>query len=683
MLHDVMAALRAGDTALALRTATDWARAEPGSADAQLALAHAHNANGDNAAASKALEHGLALAPDRADLLTARGFLELANRNFDGARADLDAALAANPNQMSAYIAAAHLAFSRSDLVEAERLISYARRIDDEHPHLLLLEAQLAELKGEEDRVLPLMSAAVQRAPNDALAQANLGLALLKRGHHAFAEQALRNALAKNTSAQMLRSALIAALIGQQNGDAALAEARTWVAESPESLPARWSLAQIAAQAGDAEAALDGCRAVLGKQPRHVPAFSLEMRVLLATGGAPAAVERLETYLQSDPSWDELWRSRIDLTPTEELPALIERWCLAAPQEPLAFEAAALLAERDGQYEQADALAEKALAMRPTLAEAALLRARLAQHLEPLAALARVDALIAEAPLDLQRRGLRGWRGLALHRSQRPDEALEAWRQMWTEGAQHGHPLPNPMPAGAAKPTEDGGEGWVLWGLPGSRVERVNGVLAYALPHRLLVDRWNSPRRFDGFNLLRVPADHAEAGHAAAWRQSLERFGMPAAEAIDAMPQWDAWTHATLHGTRLMVALRDPRDLLLNWMAWGSAAGIAFPGPSTAAAWLRVLLEQVLEAEAQAPDRVHRINADLLDQDLDALSARLQEILSLESAPDAAVAAQMALGPNGLSADFPAGDWRLYREALKPVFEHLQPVAVRLGYPAE
>lgn len=683
MLPDVMAALRAGNTALALRIARDWAKAEPGSADAQLALAHVYNASGDNAAASAALDQGLVLAPDRADLLTARGFLDLAARNFDGARANLDAALALNPNQFSAYIAAAHLAFSRGDVPEAERLITYARRIDDEHPHLLLLEAQLADLKGEEDRVLPLLSAAVQRAPTDSLAQANLGLALLKRGHFAFAEQALRNALAKTKSAQMLRGALIGALISQQNGDAALAEARAWVAESPDSLQARWSLAQLAAQAGDAEAALEGCRAVLRQQPRHLPAFSLELQVLRATGGPEAVAERLDTYLLASPDWDELWRSRIDFTPTEELPALIDRWRAAAPEEPLAFEAAALLAERDGRYDDADVLASQALALRPSLAEAALLRARLAQHLDPQAALARVEALIAEAPLDYQRRGLQGWRGLALHRAERPEEALEAWRQMWTEGARHGHPLPNPLPAAAAKVTDDGGDGWVVWGLPGSRVERVNGVLAYALPHRLMIDRWNSPRRFDGFNLLRVPADHPEAGYAGAWRQSLERFGMPASDAIDAMPHWDAWTHATLHGTRLAAAVRDPRDLLLNWMAWGSAAGLAFPGPSTAAAWLRVVLEQLLEAEEQAPHRVHRIDADLLDQDLIAFSERLQDILGLEAAPDAAVAAQLALGPNGLSADFPAGAWRLYSDALKPIFAHLQPVAVRLGYPAE
>ena len=683
MLPDVMAALRAGNTALALRIASDLAKAEPGSADAQLALAHVHNASGDNAAASAALDQGLALAPDRADLLTARGFLDLAARNFDGARANLDAALALNPNQFSAYIAAAHLAFSRGDVPEAERLITYARRIDDEHPHLLLLEAQLADLKGEEDRVLPLLGEAVQRAPADSLAQANFGLALLKRGHFAFAEQALRNALAKTTSAQMLRGALIGALIGQQNGDAALAEARAWVAESPDSLQARWSLAQLAAQAGDAEAALEGCRAVLRQQPRHLPAFSLELQVLRATGGPEAVLERLDSYLLASPDWDELWRSRIDFTPTEELPALIDRWRAAAPEEPLAFEAAALLAERDGRYDDADALASQALALRPSLVEAALLRARLAQHLDPQAALARVEALIAEAPLDYQRRGLQGWRGLALHRAERPEEALEAWRQMWTEGARHGHPLPNPLPAAAAKVTDDGGDGWVVWGLPGSRVERVNGVLAYALPHRLMIDRWNSPRRFDGFNLLRVPAEHPDAGNADAWRQSLERFGMPASEAIDAMPHWDAWTHATLHGTRLAAAVRDPRDLLLNWMAWGSAAGLAFPGPSTAAAWLRVVLEQLLEAEEQAPHRVHRIDADLLDQDLIAFSERLQDILGLEAAPDAAVAAQLALGPNGLSADFPAGAWRLYSDALKPIFAHLQPVAVRLGYPAD
>ncbi len=683
MLHDVMAALRAGDTALALRLASDWAKAQPGSPDAQLALAHAHNANGDNAAASKALEHGLALAPDRADLLTARGFLELANRNFDGARADLDAALAVNPNQMSAYIAAAHLAFSRGDMVEAERLITYARRIDDEHPHLLLLEAQLAELKGEEDRVLPLMSAAAQRAPNDALAQASLGLALLKRGHHAFAEQALRNALERSPSNGALRGALLSTLVGQGHLREAFGEAQLWVSSQPDSLPALWSVAQLAAQVGDADAAISACRTLVALQPRHVLAIALEAQLLVRLQGPAAVAHRLDELISADAALVDLWRMRLEVTPPEELASLIARWRLADPSQPLALEAEALLAESLGDGVAADRLAAEALALEPRLTEAALLRARCAQVLSPQEAQDRLSALVEAAVLPEQKRALRGWHGLSFHRMKNAEAAVDAWRQMWSDGPRFGQPLPNPVAANEAKPPVERLSGCLLWGPPGGRVERVHSVLAQALPHRLLGDRWDNSIRNDGFHLFRVPPNDAQSGSAERWAGALQGAGMSPHEVIDSLPHWDGWTSATLAGTRLVVVLRDPRDLLLNWMAWGSAAGLAFPGPGPAASWLRLLLEQLLEAEAADPASVHRVDADLFDAENEALSQRLQSVFGLDEAPDLSVALALGRSANGQSTDFPAGEWRLYREALKPVFDHLQPVAVRLGYPAE
>ena len=198
MLHDVMSALRAGDAATASALARAWTEAEPGNPEAFLWAGHALAAAKDLPAAAAAFDRGLALAPDRAELLTARAYLDLQGRDLPKAEAGLGAALAQDPNQWAAYIALAQLALARGDRTEAERHVSYAKRIDADHPRLLVVEAQLAGLSGEADRVLPLLNAAAQRAPNDPLVQATLGLALLERQHHAFAAQALRNALALN-----------------------------------------------------------------------------------------------------------------------------------------------------------------------------------------------------------------------------------------------------------------------------------------------------------------------------------------------------------------------------------------------------------------------------------------------------------------------------------------------------
>ena len=116
MLQDVLTALRAGDTATALATANRWTTAEPQSAEALFWLAQAQGAAGDLAAAAEALDHALALAPQRADLLALRGYLDLQGRDFAKAEVGLKAALAEDPNQLPAYIALAHLALARGDV---------------------------------------------------------------------------------------------------------------------------------------------------------------------------------------------------------------------------------------------------------------------------------------------------------------------------------------------------------------------------------------------------------------------------------------------------------------------------------------------------------------------------------------------------------------------------------------
>lgn len=683
MLHDVVGALRAGDAAAALAAALHWTEAEPADADALLWLAHAHGANRDTAAAGQAIDRALALAPDRADLLTARAYLDLQGRDLARAEAGLGAALAQDPNQFPAYVALAHLAMARGDLDEAGRHIAYAKRIDAEHPRLLLLEAQLAGAQGDAERVLPLMNVAAQRAPDDPLVMAALGIAFYERGHFAFAVEALRRAIALSSAAPALRGALIAALEAQGHHDLALEEAEAWMAVQPGSPVPRWHRGRLLALAGQFAAALVEIEAVQAQVARHPQALELALQLRGQTGGPAAVLAGLEAQIAADPGWSLPWQRLLSLLRAEQVPALVRRWHSAAPASPEALEAAALLAEREGREGDALALAAEAIALEPRLLEARLLQARASTFLEPEAAVARIDALMAAAVAPEQVRALSGWRGAALHRAGRSAEALEAWRRMWTDGPAFGLPLPNPEPASAASPQPDGGAGLLLWGPPGSRVERVHAAVVPALEGRILMDRWQHPLRDDGFNLLRVAPSDPRAGTAARWRAPIEGAGLAPEAMVDALPFWDGWTQATLHGTTLVAVLRDPRDLLLNWLAWGSATGLTFPSPGMAAAWLHRLLEQLLEAEAQRPGQVVRLDADLLDRDPVAFAASLAGVFGLTAAADVATATMIGLLPNGQPADFPAGAWRQYAEPLKGLFAPLGELAVRLGYPAE
>ena len=683
MFQDVMTALRAGDAAAALASASRWAAAEPDNAEAALWLAHAQGASGELAAAAASIDRALALAPDRADLLTLRASLDLQGRDFAKAEAGMNAALAQDPNQLGAYLALASLALARGDRGEAERHVAYAKRIAAEHPRVLLLDAQLAAAGGEMDRALPLLTAAAERAPEDALVMSALGRALFERGHFAFAAEALRKTLALSSASPALHGALIAALDAQGLDDEAAAVAEQWVQRQSGDAPAHWARAQRRLRAGQWAAARDDLEAVLAVFPQQPQAFEASMQALGQLEGAAAVIAALEARVAADPGFALAWRLLLNLDAPERAPGHVARWLAAAPGHPAALDVAATLAEHEGRIGEALNYAEQALAAEPRLRDSALLRARATALLDPDVAVNRMAALMAAAATPEQARGMAGWQAHAFHRAGRHEDALRAWGQMWKGGPEFGVPLSNPEPASAAAPTPDGGAGRLLWGPPGSRVERVHAALVPAAPSRLMVDRFRQPVRDDGFNVLRAAPGHPLAGTAERWRAPLEAAGLDVATLIDAMPFWDGWTQATLHGTTLVAVLRDPRDLLLNWMAWGSAAGFTFPSPSVAAAWLHRSLEQLIEAETAQPMKVLRLDADLLDRDPEAFAGQLVTAFDLDATPDLGAALAMATAANGGPTDFPAGTWRQYAKPMAALFGPLGALAVKLGYPAE
>ena len=684
MLQDVMNALRAGDAATALAAATRWTAAQPDNADALFWLAQARGAAGDVAGAGEALDRALAVAPQRADLLTLRGYLDLKGRDFAKAQADLSAALANDPNQLPAYIALAHLALARRDRPEAERLVAYAKRVEPEHPRVLLLEGLLAGGQpGQAERVLPLLTAAAERAPNDALVISALGMAFFERGNFAFAVEALRKALALTQASPSLHAALIAALDAQGQGAEADAAAEQWVRVQPGAAPAHWARAQRRLRQGQWAAGIEDLDAVQKAVPQHAQAFELAMQATEQLGGVDAVRQALEARIAADPEFPVAWRMLLNLVPADEVATQAQRWLEAAPGHPAALDMAALLAERDGRLGDALDFAEKALAAEPRLRESALLRARATSLLDPEAAVNRMAALMAAAATPDQARVMSGWQALAFHRAGRAEDALRAWGRMWKDGPEHGMPLPNPEPAEAATPGADGGEGLLLWGPPGSRIERVHAALVAAAGERIMLDRFQPRMRDDGFNLFRAPPGHPLAGTVERWRAPFVAMGRSPESLIDALPYWDGWTQATLHGTTLVAVLRDPRDLLLNWMAWGSAAGFTLPSPSIATAWLLRVLGQLLDAETAQPTKVLRIDADLLDRDPEAFATQLVTAFNLDATPDLSAALALSKAANGGPTDFPAGAWRLYADVLKAPFKALGEMAVRLGYPAE
>jgi hypothetical protein len=153
------------------------------------------------------------------------------------------------------------------------------------------------------------------------------------------------------------------------------------------------------------------------------------------------------------------------------------------------------------------------------------------------------------------------------------------------------------------------------------------------------------------------------------WLASLQACGVATDRpVVEWLPRWDARLLALVHrampGTRIVVVERDPRDELLNWLAFGWAPGFRCEDPLAAAQWLAQARRHLRRGADAADPRRLVVSADALLADpagADEL-ARFLGISALEGEPFA------ARGPGGLSQSFAAGHWRDYRDALAGAF---------------
>ncbi|MCW5581618.1 MAG: adenylate cyclase, partial [Luteimonas sp.] len=215
----------------------------------------------------------------------------------------------------------------------------------------------------------------------------------------------------------------------------------------------------------------------------------------------------------------------------------------------------------------------------------------------------------------------------------------------------------------------------------GSRVEQL-GVVLQASVQAFRADRFgpnpppdllqnvHTPRRLAAGEL--TTADVADS-----WRAQLPARGLDERETVDWLLWWDNGLLPVLRErfphASVLLALRDPRDMLLDWLAFGAPAQLRIASPKAAAGWLSIGLNQLAQLHEDDLFPHHLVKLDEIVMDTPALVAAVSEVLRtpLPELPAA------ALGP----ARFPPGHWRHYAEALAEPFAMLGPVAKRLGYP--
>ena len=673
MLANITQALRRGDYTAALSAAREAVAADPNDTGAQHLLGISLRHTGDLSGARRALERAIELAPEQSNLHFSLASLDLAEGKPGAAEQGLKHALALDPNQLGAYVTLVHLAMARRDLDEAERNLRLALRVNPNHPQVLVAQGYLAQARGDADLALRCFTAAAEADPTLREAQTALGKAFMSRELWPFAEKALSNALALDPTRPLATLRALAQARRKQGDSAgALQALDELISRAPTDGSARGVRAELLEGSGMHERALEDYLAILDEHPTHLVTLGNACRILFASDRLDEALARVEAALAKAPENDEIWKLRLNASGRlqEDAMQILQRWQAASPESAGALEMMASYHLTTGDLVQAEAWADRALAIRPQLYVSGLVKiqARLAD--DPAQALAIADAMLAQTPdenTDVQR-ALTGWAGMALDALGRFDEAAERWRRLVTLPANQ---LPPPHQVGAEFAAEgDGINGTLVWGPVGVRMEAVLGAMTTALGSRLRLNRLGTTAIGDGFGLVRWPPGDPEAGTAARWNEGVLATGHDPATVVDWIPHLDGYTLAALRGARVLALLTDPRDALLNWMVHGSVQQyVVAPEAAAAAGWLNASLEALADYRDANPDKVVLAH---LDAGAAEAAQAIETMLGL---------AEPLASIQGNASRFPAGHWRKYADQFSAEFARLAPVAVRLGYP--
>jgi len=687
MYDPVIQALRRNDTALALTTAQILASENPDDAQAHRWLATALQQDGQAAAALESIDRAIALQPEDADLHLSRAGVLLGARRIDEAQAALTASSGLDPNQFLAYIMQAQLALGRGDLDEAERLSRLAARVSPDHPQLAAIDGMVALRRGDADAALRLVAAASERAPEDPQVRHALGFIYMAKQHWAFAEQAFRGIVEANPAASSLRS-LIADLLRRQGRPADAADELAPLLK-PGAGPGLYRYAgHLRLAAGQNAEALELLRTALAGQPRDRDTLLAIIEAWRRLGAQDDARHTLDAALATTADSHDLWLARLlfESLGTPEARAVTERWAKAMPGHVPALEAQMAALDHAGDAAGAEALARRIVEIEPgrSSGEQRLVDALL-QRDEPDAAIARVQTLIDGAPEPQVKLALRNWLGFVQDRAGRQADAVGTWTTLAQETAPLRLPLWTPTAAAQAWPEPAplpeplGGRPLLLWGPPGSGVEAVAAVVNVE-GGWFRADRFAPEPPRDGLQNYNTPADLAAGtldGQALVdgWRAALPARGIANDQIVDWLLWWD---NALLHALRphlpqglLLIALRDPRDMLLDWLAFGAPMPLGLTDAQQGADWLAGVLEHVAELHERDAWPHRLIRLDGIVHDPAAVSAAVGQALEIPMPPP----------PTGSAARFPPGHWRNYAQVLKAPFAVLTPVAQRLGYP--
>lgn len=627
-------------------------------------------------------------APERADIVLTLATLRFRAGEPDAARKLYEQALALDPNLSKAHTALGHFAAQAGDRERAELHFRTALRAEED-PQALAGLGALALANRDPDTALGHLSRAAELSPDNAPIQVMLARVFLQRGTSAFAEQALNNALRLDPADHHARGMLADLLMDE--GRAAEAEPHFAALMGTENTAAigELGLADAARAQGRIDEAMQRYDAALERNPLQPRVVEALARCLLQQQRSNDAIAVYDAYLGAAPDDFAVAASRAEvLRMIGRRADAVEAWQLILDRDPsnvLAMQRLAWLHEHLGQLDAARDHAEQA-SEHVDDPEMALVRIRAAlREGKPTHAQALLDELGTKQLSVGQARLRSSYIG---HLRDRAGEASEAAASF--AASQEGMPsawpdLPESFgipPSGAAGEPLDHAP-VLLLGTPGSGVERVAALLADQPRLAVLRDRIFGSQRADDFrdpDFVRY-ADELDEDAIATLRDRyyapLRALNVPEDRTIvDWLPHWDArflpFVRQVLPGARLVIVGRDPRDALLNWLAFGWTAEYSCTDVDAAADWL-ARANRHLHADADATEPPRRtVDADaVLDDPTGAAGRELAQFLGLERLEPGKQFDEMMRGLGGTPVRFPAGHWHGYADALAAPFAKL------------
>jgi tetratricopeptide (TPR) repeat protein len=661
---------------------------EPDNVDALHLLGMLRRQRQDLAEARRLLDRARSLAPDRGDVALELAGLYFLEQDLVGARALIEDTIRRNPNQPGAHTLLARIAIVDNDLPKAETLFRTALRSNENDAHAISGLGRLLLDRGEVDKALAYLSRATELAPKDAGMQFALARALVLRGNRAFGEQAARNALALAPELHGARYLLGQVLL--EDGKIEEAQATFAVLSEAPGFQgiARFGLGDVARHQRRLDQAIEHYRAGLALEPNQVRAVQLLGSCLVSAAREDEALQLYGEFLQRHPETVAIEAALGELLGQlgDEAAALAvwQRLAQRRPNDPVPLARMALLLERVGDTAGADTLAGRVAEALPDDPELILLRSRSAQREGRDAdAVALLESLrsLSLGPLQVMQAAHQF--GILADRRNEVHVAAPAWLESQSTLPVQIHeqaPLPAtfaqavaaPAPAALANPPI------FLVGLPGSMVERVAALLHQQPGVKLLRDRAFAPLRRDAFSEPDFARwnDGIDAATAQAaqdeWFAQAQRLGADGqARTVDWLVRWDArflpLIRQAFPGATIVIVERDPRDLLLNWLAYGWMPGFALHDPVAAARWLNAANQHLAQCDTVDGMRVLRVHADAVLADPVGQGAALAQVLG----QDELIAGAVQRGLGGLSIGLAPGRWQAYTEVLAAPFAEL------------